>query len=64
MTVYSIVLILLTGKEHYVFFSVLLFYFVFFWIILTTVFPGLVNDREDASYLIVLFYLIKNTGCV
>lgn len=65
MTIYSIVIILLTGKEHYVFFfcSVVLFYFIFF-IILTTVFPSLVNDREDASYLIVLFYLIKNTGCV
>lgn len=42
-----LVLILLTGEEH------------FCWIILTTVFPSLVNDRVDASYLIVLFYVMK-----
>lgn len=51
MAVFRPVLILLTGEEH---FSV-----CFCWIILTTVLPSLVNDREDASYLIVLFYLMK-----
>lgn len=50
MIVFRLVLILLTGEEHF---------FLFRWIILTTVFPSLVNDREDASYLIVLFYLLK-----
>lgn len=35
------------------------FLFCFCWVILTTVFPSLVNDREDTSYLIVLFYLMK-----
>lgn len=50
MIVFRLVLILLTGEEHF---------FCFRWIILTTVFPSLVNDREDASYLIVLFYLLK-----
>lgn len=43
------------------------FLFCFCWIILTTVFPGLVNDdddvdddnRKDGSYLIVLFYLME-----
>lgn len=54
MTVFRLVLILLTGEEHFFFFL-----FCFCWIILTTVFPSLVNDREDASYLIVLFYLMK-----
>lgn len=53
MTVFRLVLILLTGEEH------VFFLFYFCWIILTTVFPNLVNDREDASYLIVLFYLMK-----
>lgn len=53
MTVFRLVLILLTGEEHF------FFLFCFCWIILTTVFPSLVNDREDASYLIVLFYLMK-----
>lgn len=53
MTVFRLVLILLTGEEH--FFIIILDLF-FCWIILTTVFPSLVNDREDASYLIVLFY--------
>lgn len=49
----DLVLILLTGEK-------LFFLFVFFaGFILTTVFPSLVNDREDASYLIVLFYLLK-----
>lgn len=51
MTVFRLVLILLTGEE--------LFLLLFCWIILTTVFPCFVNDREDASYLIVLFYLLK-----
>lgn len=32
---------------------------LFCWIILTTVFPGLVNDGVDASYLIVLFYAMR-----
>lgn len=53
MTVFRLVLILLTGEEQF------FFCFCFCWIILTTVFPSLVNDREDASYLIVLFYLMK-----
>lgn len=53
MTVFRPVLILLIGEED--------FFFLFYccWIILTTVFSCLVNDREDASYLIVLFYLMK-----
>ena len=51
MSVYRLVLILLTGEKQ--------FLFCFCWIILTTVFPSRVNDREDASYLIVLFYLMK-----
>lgn len=51
MIVFRLVLILLTGEEH--------FLFRFCWIILTTVFPSLVYGREDASYLIVLFYLMK-----
>lgn len=55
MTVFRLVLILLTGKEQ----CFWVFLFCFCWIILTTVFPSLVNDREDASYLIVLFYLMK-----
>ncbi len=53
MNVFRPVLILLTGEEL---FSFVLF---FCWIILTTVFSRLVNDREDASYLIVFFYLMK-----
>ena len=62
MTVFRLVLILLTGEELFFLFCFVffLFCFVFCWIILTTVFPSLVNDREDASYLIVLFYLMKN----
>lgn len=59
MTVFRLVLILLTGEELFVFVLFVLF-FCFCWIILTTVFLSLVNDdREDASYLIVLFYLMK-----
>lgn len=59
MTVFRLVLILLTGEEHFSFLFVFFVLFCFCWIILTTVFPSLVNDREDASYLIVLFYLMK-----
>lgn len=53
MTVFRLALILLTGEEHFY------FGFVFAGFILTTVFPSLVNDREDASYLIILFILLK-----
>lgn len=52
MSVFRLALILLTGEDF-------LFWFCFCWIILTTVFPSLVNDREDASYLIVLFYFLE-----
>lgn len=58
MTVFRLLLILLTGEEHFSFLFCFCL-FCFCWIILTTVFPSLVNDREDASYLIVLFYLMK-----
>lgn len=51
MDVFELVLILLTGDEHFL-------VVLFCWIILTTVFPCFVNDREDANYLIVLFYLM------
>ena len=37
-----------------------MFFYCFCWLVLTTVFPSLVNDGEDGSYLIVFFYVMSS----
>lgn len=64
MIVFRPVLILLTGEEHFIFILLFFCFVLFFFPPLDSfnhcVFQGFVNDyREDASYLIVLFYLLK-----